>query len=330
MEDIKTHNVFSENPKEDELTGVVNEVPAKESGIEPHLGTCLKLDDKTIICGVSLQGRIHQQLDEGCQDFHLFSDLGDGWHLYIVSDGAGSAKASARGSRWNCITAEYLIRGLLERVDWKNREELPSELEWYQEFYAICRKVKRTIEDRTESLDEELTPKDFNATLLVLIVSPLGMLTAHVGDGRMGYKNADDEWQSLMTPHKGEEVNQTIFIMNNWDGITIPTLKMGGVSVPEVRIVKDCPKAVVILSDGCENFSWNCLQMNDETERLEDKNTPFPEFWDPIIMSVCESSEESRMADFTSFIDSSTEECRNEQDDRSLILGIYNKEHNES
>ena len=82
-----------------------------ESGfIVPYLQTKQYMEDGTIVYGVTLQGRIHKQLSECCQDYHLFSNLGDAWHLYIVSDGAGSAKASDRGSRWNCVIAEYLIR----------------------------------------------------------------------------------------------------------------------------------------------------------------------------------------------------------------------------
>lgn len=290
--------------------------------IMPYLQTGQYMKDGTIVCGVTLQGRIHRQLNESCQDYHLFSDLGDGWHLYIVSDGAGSAKASDRGSRWNCVIAEYLIRGLIERTDWKCRDELPTELEWYQEFCVICRKVKSVITERVENLDEKLSPKDFNATLLVLLATPVGMLAGHIGDGRMGYKDKDGKWHSVMTPHKGEEANQTIFLMNNWDAISIPTLKLNGVSVPEVKVVKDIPNAVVVLTDGCENFSWNCLQMN-ENNRLQDVNTPFPGFWDPLVLSVCENNDDKRLEDFITFVDSNTDECRNEQDDRTLMLGIY-------
>lgn len=294
-----------------------------ESGfIVPYLQTKQYMEDGTIVYGVTLQGRIHKQLSECCQDYHLFSNLGDAWHLYIVSDGAGSAKASDRGSRWNCVIAEYLIRGLIERTDWKYRSELPTELEWYQEFFAICRKVKSVISERVENLDENISPKDFNATLLVLLVTPKGMLMGHIGDGRMGYRNKYGEWHSIMKPHKGEEANQTVFLMNNWDSISIPTLKLNGVSVPEVMVVKEKPEVVAILTDGCENFSWNCLQMS-EKNCLEDINTPFAGFWDPLVLSVCENDEEKRLADFITFVDSNTDECRNEQDDRTMMLGIY-------
>ena len=37
--------------------------------------------------GVTFLGRQHEEYKEVCQDYHLFEDLGDGWHLYLVSDG---------------------------------------------------------------------------------------------------------------------------------------------------------------------------------------------------------------------------------------------------
>lgn len=277
-----------------------------------------------IVLGVSFLGRSHLEENTVCQDFHLFSDLNDGWHLYVVSDGAGSACASDRGSRWNCLITERLIKGMLDRNDWKFRNQLPTELEWYQEFYAICRQVKYLITDKVDSLDEPRVPKDFNATLLVLIVTPMGMMTGHIGDGRMGFLDNNSIWHSIMTPHKGEEANQTIFVMNKWDSIFIPTKKMSGVSIPETRVIKEIPQAVVVLTDGCENFSWECLQENEKTGRLEDINVPFSGFWNPCIKMLLDTNRETRFETFANFIDCNTDECKLEQDDRTVILGIYN------
>lgn len=150
------------------------------------------------------------------------------------------------------------------------------------------------------------------------------MLAGHIGDGRMGYKNQNGDWLSIMTPHKGEEANQTIFMMNAWDDIKIPTMKLSGVSVPEVRIIKDVPNAVAILSDGCENFSWNCLQINKETNKMVDKNTPYDVFWNSLIDTIDKTDKDLKMDSFLRLIDNGSETCRLEQDDRTLMLGLYN------
>lgn len=328
---IETEEILENNTKDDtgiqqtsgnENLGILSETKQEKSKL--FLQTYEIISNDGFILGVSLLGRSHLEENSVCQDFHMFSDLNDGWHLYIVSDGAGSACASDRGSRWNCLITERLIKGLLERNDWKFRKQLPTELEWYQEFYAICRQVKYLIAERVDTLDEPRIPKDFNATLLVMIVTPFGMMTGHIGDGRMGYLDNDNIWHSTMTPHKGDEANQTIFMMNKWDSIFIPSKKMSGVSIPETRVIEERPKAVVVLTDGCENFSWECLQKNEQTGRLEDINVPFSGFWNPCIKMLHDTTEDKRFETFTNFIDSNTDECKLEQDDRTVILGIYN------
>lgn len=86
---------------------------------------------------------------------------------------------------------------------------------------------------------------------MVVIYSPLGLLAVHVGDGRMGYKTMSGEWKSMMTPHKGEEANQTIFLISEfWD---IPNYELSGVLVPESIVIREPVQAFALMSDGCEH-----------------------------------------------------------------------------
>lgn len=288
------------------------------------LGTEKKTMDYSIY-GVTFLGRLHQERNEHCQDYHLFSDLGDDWHLYIVSDGAGSAKASHRGAKINCEVTAHLIGKLVNKQNWKSRAELPNALEWQLEFTAVARMLRHFIEEKIETLDEPVEPKDFNATLMALLVTPMGMLAGHIGDGRMGYKDTDGIWHSMITPHKGEEQNQTIFVMNSWDKVRVPALKMSGVFVPETNVVSDVPQCVTLLSDGCENFSWNCLQMDKDTGMYRDMNTPFPGFWEPLLETIETNTRESVKDRFVAFVDRNTKACREEEDDRTMLLGLYHK-----
>ena len=270
MEEKQLHNKLTQG---DDNEDIPSEIIIK---------TDYSIDSCAHALGVTFLGRQHQEYGEVCQDYHLFEDLGDGWHLYIVSDGAGSSKASDRGARTNCDITALLLKSVIEKLGWKNAGTLPTEVDWYIEFYGICRKLKSFIEEKVSMLDERVIPKDFNATLLVLVVTPWGILSGHIGDGRMGYKAKNGKWHSIMTPHKGEEPNQTIFVLNNWDGIRVPTFKMSQVAVPETRVIYDTPSMVTILSDGCENSCWKCIAMNEETGRYEDRNQPFLGFWDPL------------------------------------------------
>ena len=250
-------------------------------------------------------------------------DMGKGWQLLLVSDGAGSAKASDRGARYNCELMARSLQRLIEKKAWKDSIQLPTELEWHVEFDNLCRGIKNLISDKVESLDEHVETRDFNATILVLVVTPKGMLCGHIGDGRMGFQDINDEWHSLMTPHKGEEANQTVFLMNSWDKPRIPASSMSGVYVPETRVILDIPKAVVLLSDGCENFAWQCVIQDEETGVYYDRNKPFDGFLNPLIASIQESPKEELIDSFVSFIDSDNPICLSESDDRTLLLGLY-------
>lgn len=275
------------------------------------------------VLGVSLLGRSHLYKEKPCQDYHVFDDLGDGWHVYIVSDGAGSAKESHRGATANCNLLLRSVQKLFQKKDWKEKGVLPSDLEWHIEFYNLCRGVKGLIESKVESLDEPVETKDFNATLMLLIVSPCGMLVGHIGDGRMGYQDLKGNWQSLITPHKGEEANMTVFLMNKWDKPRIPAMKMAGVYVPETRVVKDIPGKVVVMTDGCENFSWQCLEKDEETGRYVDTNIPFVGFFQPLFEAIVREKSDERLKTFVTFINSSNEISKSEQDDRTMIIGQY-------
>ena len=275
------------------------------------------------VIGASLLGRLHLREETPCQDYHMFEDLGDGWQVYIVSDGAGSAKESHRGSKTSCTLLMRSVKRLFQKTDWKANGTMPSEIEWNIEFQNLCRGVKSLIEEQVESLDEPVQPKDFNATLMLLIVTPLGMMVGHIGDGRMGYQDSEGNWHSLITPHKGEEANMTVFLMSKWDTPRMPALKMSDVYVPETRCVLEHPQKVVIMTDGCENFSWLCIGLDADLGVYKDRNKPFPGFLNPLFDCMKDTEDENKMETFASFLDSASGLCISEQDDRTMIIGDY-------
>lgn len=275
------------------------------------------------VLGVSLLGRSHKVKETLCQDFHLYEDLGDEWSVFIVSDGAGSARESHRGSRMSCNLMLRAIRKLLEKTEWKLQQELPSDVDWYIEFSNICRGIKGMIEEQIEALDEPVSSKDFNATIQVLIVSPSGMLVGHIGDGRMGFQDNEGTWHSLIVPHKGEEANSTVFLMNKWDKPRIPAAKMSGVHIPETRVIKSIPQKVVLMTDGCENFSWKCVAFNEEKGCFQDRNEPFENFLNPLFEELSNLTEEEKIERYSSILNSANDACINEQDDRTMLICNY-------
>jgi hypothetical protein len=323
----ETHTV---NPESIEGADTVEPEPiddSEDTDVEPSeiiFSTNEHCEDCSIY-GVTFLGRNHKSDNSTCQDRHLFINMGDGWYCLVVSDGAGSASQSHRGAKINCELSCHLLSKLVDKLGWKNRETLPTEIEWHMQFYELCRSLKKFTADKVESLDEKVTEKDFNATLIVAIVSPLGIMTGHLGDGRMGYLDMENTWHTLMTPHRGDEPNQTVFIMNAWDKVRFPHLTMSGALVPETHVVLEKPKAIVLLTDGCENFCWNCTQFDESKGVYRDINTPFAPFWARLIDKLEKSaSYDEAFSAFAKYVDTGTAPCRDEGDDRSLILGIFN------
>lgn len=301
---------------------------------EVRVKTSIDIDDNSFIVGMSIQGRSHIGAGTACQDFHSFTTLAPGWYLAITSDGAGSARESARGSKANCESASKLVTHLVKERKWIETNYLPSDKEWYIEIRnifemiqeLIIRKVATTEPMDAQASGEPLKPRDFNATIILLLMTPKGMLTAHIGDGRMGYLSAADEWIPLMTPHKGDEASETVFIPNNWNRqMQVPIFTMSNAFLPDTKVIEERPKAFVLMSDGCENFTWQCTAYNKEEQKYYDPNLPFGGFLNPLIDEMNAIKEcDKRVERLIDIINTGTSEARKEQDDRTLLLGVFN------
>lgn len=328
---------------------------------EIRLKTSEELSSGGYVVGFSIQGRSHIRSGMPCQDYHAFEDLKDGWLLAITSDGAGSAKEAARGSKANCDLALRLIKQLVSEKRWKEKNYFPTEKEWYIEIRNVFEvmqaivmrsaasqidkqkkllsalekeyqqtnnekkdEILKQLKDLKEEIKTPLEPRDFNATIILLLISPQGMMAAHIGDGRMGYLSKDGIWKSLMTPHKGDEASSTVFIPNNWNRqLNVPAFTMSNVYLPDTCVVKELPKSFVLMSDGCESFSWTCKLYDKEQNFYHDYNVPYEKFLDPLIdqLSRIEDKEE-RIIEMIDIINIGTTGGKRELDDRTMLLGV--------
>ena len=318
------------------------------------------------VVGFSIQGRSHISGGTPCEDYHAYKELAPGWKLLITSDGAGSARESARGSKANCELATRLVSQLLEQKKWIENNYMPTELEWFAEMrnlFAVMQHIiiataakqadaykvgkeaelKEIIEkiastknpqkaakfnikkaDIEKDIAKPLEARDFNATIILMLLTPNGMLTAHIGDGRMGYKAQDGSWKSLMTPHKGDEASSTVFIPNNWnDQYCVPAFTMSDVYLPDVRVVHELPKAFVLMSDGCENITWSCYARDEESGRYYDPNLPFAGFFEPLLEEMNAAADTEARADrLINIINVGTRAGKSEHDDRTMLFGV--------
>lgn len=273
--------------------------------------------------GVSTIGRSHQIEDGICQDFNFAEEVAPGWFLFIVSDGAGSALKSHIGSEQTCLKVREYLVNLLRDKQWPETNYTPSDLEWYIESRAIFSQIKLFFKQMSRSEDYSCNESDFYSTALLLIVTPSAILSAHIGDGRMGYRDTQNTWHSLMWPHKGEEANQTIFIQSNWTYPQTPALKLKDVYVPESQVVRDKPSAVVLMSDGCEMFAWECDVLNQASGIIEHINKPFAGFLDPLLKDIEHTDPKDRISKLNYLLNNANESCQEETDDKSLLIANF-------
>lgn len=184
--------------------------------------------------------------------------------------------------------------------------------------------ILKQLEDLKEDMKKPLEPRDFNATIILLLISPQGMMAAHIGDGRMGYLSKDNIWKSLITPHKGDEASSTVFIPNNWNRqLNVPAFTMSDVYLPDTCVVKELPKAFVLMSDGCESFSWTCKLYNKEKNFYHDYNIPYEKFLNPLIEQLGNvEDKEERVTEMIDIINIGTTGGKRELDDRTMLLGV--------
>ena len=276
-----------------------------------------------VVVGASVKGNGHIQSNMPCQDNNMFESLSNGWGIAIVSDGAGSAAHSDLGSKIVASRGIFHFKKLIENEGWIEKRMLPTDVEWLQKSYAVLKDIRTDVMMVAQKNNTDI--KALSATCLVVIYSPFGLLTVHVGDGRMGYKTLADEWKPMMTPHKGEEANQTIFLVS--DFWSIPQYTMSGVLVPESMVIREPVKAFALMSDGCENTAWLCTALNSETGKYFDRNLPFAGFFNPLEETLLTFSKEhipveERQEKWFKFIESGTSGFVKEQDDKTMIYAV--------
>lgn len=292
----------------------------EDAGHEEKRGFA-RFSDRWAAVGVSVKGSGHIETGLPCQDNNGYLDLGNGWSILVVSDGAGSARLSHIGSLITVERTIFHFSNLIAEKQWCRSNILPTDEEWNEEAYNTLRLVHEDLNRYAEL--KEIDLKDLNATVIVTINSPVGVISCHVGDGRAGYQTESGEWKALMTPHKGQEANQTIFITTGfWN---IPYFRLSGVRVPETRIIREPIRSITLMSDGCEGTCWQCNLFDKESGKYYDPNLPYPGFFDKIVPTLLEAwdsgeDESELLASWHDFVEKGNQGFIDETDDRTLII----------
>ena len=306
-------------------TAVSTSTVLNNNSVKTDKNAFAKDADDWIVVGASVTGNGHIGSGKPCQDNHKYEYLGDGWGIAIVSDGAGSAEKSEIGSKVVAYRGVTLFKELIASKEWQTRNELPTDKEWEESAYKVLFELRNNMEEVANK--NNIPIKALSATAIVVIHTPKGLLVTHIGDGRAGYKNKEGNWLPLITPHKGEEANQTIFVPH--DGWNIPFLNMSGTRVPESGVIREKPYGFVLMSDGCETTTWLCNQKKEGVERYYDPNKPHTPFFESLDKQLQNLRKENtdlteRAKNWWKFIESGNDLFVRETDDKTMILGVLN------
>lgn len=272
------------------------------------------------VLGISYQGDNHVKSNPSvdCQDYHSYCEVDENWYIAVVSDGAGSKSKSDIGSDAVCKAFPFYIGNLLKNDERFKNGEIPDEKTWDIEFRAILNRFQKDI--REKFVDEKSSFDSFSATIIVLVFSTKGYLFAHIGDGRAGVK-INGEWKTIMTPHKGEQANQTIF-STTIDFSSHLNLMMSGSYVPETSVSKAKLESFVLMSDGCENGVWTTYQKQELPNGdffVKDVNLPRSSVLE-YILGFLDFNDNERQEHLVDFITQSKGLSR-EGDDKTILIG---------
>lgn len=299
----------------------MNKAPNRINQIRTEAGKKIKTEGngRWLVVGASIAGRAHTESvpPVPCQDSYYYKELGDGWGIAVTCDGAGSVNASQRGAEFVAEKAGIYFEQIIKENDWKNSKSLPNEGLWHKAAKIAFAKIRHDLERFAEAWN--LEARELACTVIVVVFSPLGIMASHIGDGRAGFCNGDNEWKAVIEPWKGEEANQTAFITTvDWN---TPDKYI------ESRVFAEKPIAFTLMSDGCEQHAFECLIYNTETQKYISVNKPYPKFFNPLVELLKDFYDQKLPKEeinnkWRQFIKSGNEGLKNEPDDKTMILGI--------
>ncbi len=243
----------------------------------------------------SCRGTSHVRTNVRRQDaFSCSYGTNDGKTLIaVVSDGAGSARMGGEGASLICRTLITQAR----QFDFA-QPELPADEDIWSWIFLARDRIRMAAETR------RLRPRDFAATLIMLISSGDNTLVAHIGDGSAVLKCGNtNEWKALSWPRQGEYASSTYFITD------YPT--------PKLNIARsDCPvSALAVFSDGVERLALDMAAQK-----------PHKPFFDGIIRAVAstpiEGFDQNLSQQLGKYLDSDAVNARTD-DDKTLILAVH-------
>jgi len=176
--------------------------------------------------------RAGTRLQDAKYCFVFIGDKGDRRFLAVIADGAGSSEFGGQGASIICRAI-----GTQARSAFRNSDGVPDDEVIWSWLDVARDRIQLAASGR------ERTPRDFAATLVMVMASDHEVVTAHVGDGAIVARNKDSAaWILLSQPHHGEYASTTYFVTDDPQ----PALRIGR--------HPNHFDAIAAFSDGIENL----------------------------------------------------------------------------
>lgn len=236
-----------------------------------HLKSNLRLQD-AFVCG------------------NVFTDKGNTFYG-VISDGAGSASHGGEGASIVCRTISSQIRRAL-----KVKPDLPDADSFYDWLDQARDRIFYAASARG------LSPRDFAATMVVIITNGHDTTTAHIGDGAIVIRNMDGNWTTPSWPDHGEFASSTYFVTDE-NRLNLRVTQRSG----EIT-------ATAIFSDGIERLALDFRAQE-----------PFDGFFEgmikPLQASINVGKDAKLCKSLKNYLNSEGINARTD-DDKSLILAV--------
>lgn len=273
-----------------------------------------------VVAYASVIGNGHILMNLPCQDSCAHKSINQTWGVAVVADGAGSAAHSDIGSDFVARNMAHCLEEIVKRKGWETAEKMPTEEEWRTESLTALQIVRQRLEQFATAKEHKLG--DLACTVLAILYAPFGILTTHIGDGRAAYSVEEGKWEALIEPFRGSEVNETVFITSNiWtqDGVNV-YIQSG--------IIKGNIRAFALLSDGCENGSFEVNVWDETTQKYHDPNRPYQKFFEPNLKGMLQLKKEKKPQEeinqiWGGFLKEGNKQFKHETDDKTMILGVF-------
>ncbi len=236
---------------------------------KPHRVSRRQRSGEYDLAYASIRGRSHIRTGsfrEDDVDARFFLD-GKGVAI-VVSDGAGSAPLSRRGSTVVTSVGMRCLIDLGEKLVASPVSLEDRSLDALSGFAETVRAIQKQIEFEADNIKDQkpdFLPKEMYATFLAALVLPVGdrqiLLTYSAGDGAIGLACAGQATGIKCVPDHGQSAGQTLFVLNK--GADDAERRLTFTQLPESY-------ALLLMSDGVSD------------PRIAPEDEAKPETWDKL------------------------------------------------